>query len=203
MSEFAQPDLAHDADELGDESPADALEIAARAKVVHQTGFQFEEALALWTEAIDLKQFPDKELAVSLSNRASALIALSRYKEALADCDKCVELAPTFAKGHLRRGHALYLLGRWMDALHAMAQARTLDPDSAQVEDAFQGVASVLKAFNKMLDDCRDGNLQDIENTVQRLGPDNLNFRFKHPQTGIDETLMDRAVQGGHAVSHK
>ena len=61
------------------------------------------------------------------SNRAATLLALERYEEALADCERVLELDPKFMKGYLRKAMALRALGRKREALDVARQGLAID----------------------------------------------------------------------------
>ncbi|GAA5995993.1 uncharacterized protein JCM10292_004878 [Rhodotorula paludigena] len=62
---------------------------------------------------------------VLLGNRAFASLKLASpdYSSALSDAEAAVKLAPTWAKGHVRRGEALQGLGRVDEAVKAFEEA--------------------------------------------------------------------------------
>ena len=102
-----------------------------------------EEALKLFTEAIALCDAPPK-LPVPIqiySNRSAVFALLTRYEEALQDADATVQLNPTWARGHSRRGNALHALcrdgaNRWDDARMAYERALELEPGNEVVKKA-------------------------------------------------------------------
>lgn len=62
---------------------------------------------------------------VLLGNRAFASLKLASpdFSSALSDAEAAVKLAPTWAKGHVRRGEALQGLGRVDEAVKAFEEA--------------------------------------------------------------------------------
>ena len=62
---------------------------------------------------------------ILLGNRSLASLKLSPpdFSSALADAEAAVALAPTWAKGHVRRGEALEGLGRVDEAVKAFEEA--------------------------------------------------------------------------------
>lgn len=66
------------------------------------------KAAALYTKA--LKENP--ECAPLYSNRSIALLQLNKLSKALADAEMCITLAPTWEKGHFRKGMVLEALNR-------------------------------------------------------------------------------------------
>jgi len=64
---------------------------------------KYLDAVDSYTEALKL----DPSNHTILSNRSLAYFRLSKFEKALADANKCTELAPAFARGHLRKAMAL------------------------------------------------------------------------------------------------
>ncbi|GAA5860891.1 hypothetical protein JCM1840_001998 [Sporobolomyces johnsonii] len=81
----------------------------------------YEGAIAKYSEAIDLA--PTSFFL--LGNRAltSLKLASPAYASALADASRALELAPTWAKGYVRKGEALEGLGRVGEAVEAFEEA--------------------------------------------------------------------------------
>ena len=68
------------------------------------------------------------------SNRSACYAGLEdekSYVRALSDAERCVELAPSFAKGYSRLATALFGLGRYPEAQRAAERGVDLDPGSA------------------------------------------------------------------------
>lgn len=82
---------------------------------------------------------------VLFSNRSAALASLERYDDALADARKCVELAPTWAKGYSRLGLALFKLGKGEEAAEAYEKGLELEPDNEALK---AGLADATRALN-------------------------------------------------------
>ena len=75
-----------------------------------------EEALKLYTEAIELK-IKDKINAILYSNRAYVNLKLERNWAALEDANKAIEWDIDFLKGYYRRGCSNFLLFKYEEAL--------------------------------------------------------------------------------------
>lgn len=56
-------------------------------------------------------------LPVLLSNRAAARSLADRCMDALSDCERCVELSPTYWRGVKRRADCLAVLGLWQRSI--------------------------------------------------------------------------------------
>ena len=73
----------------------------------------FAAAVKHYSAGIDLRPASH----VLWSNRAAAHCGLLSYAAALADAVQCVQLAPSWGKGYVRKGAALVGLRRPADAL--------------------------------------------------------------------------------------
>ena len=83
-------------------------------------GQDFQEAIALYTQALELA---DTETSKTLlSNRSAAYAASGNFRAALDDATRCEEVAPTWPKSLFRRGVALRGLKRFDMAISAFAQ---------------------------------------------------------------------------------
>jgi len=72
---------------------------------------------------------PTPRSAEAYNNRALVLLDLSRNQEALASCDKAIEVGPHYADAYNNRGYILKSLGRHSDALASFETAFSLKPD--------------------------------------------------------------------------
>lgn len=72
-------------------------------------------------------------------NLAAALLALSKFKQALTAAEKSVALKEDWDKGHFRCAQALEGLGKEVEALQAYHQAAKCNPGNEEV--------SLVRAF--------------------------------------------------------
>lgn len=111
-------------------------EAKAAGNAAYSNG-KYEEAIAHFTEAIALDPAnASAQLHVFHSNRSAAHAALGDAAAALADADQCVRANAGFAKGHSRRGAALFRLGRFQDAAAAYEAGLALEPSNAEMKKA-------------------------------------------------------------------
>ena len=103
------------------------------------TKSDFSTAVAHLTEALLEMQPGAKEL---WSNRAFALSAMGKHKEALVDAQRCIDMAPTFSKGYLRAGRALIALGRHSDATNLLEDAFEKMPQDYALKEALEEAIS-------------------------------------------------------------
>lgn len=92
---------------------------------------QYPEALKAYTEAI--KRNPDNNTAYS--NRAATYMKLCEFHLALKDCDECIKIAPTFVKGHVRKGGALEAMKQFTKAMDAYQKAMEIDPNNKEAKE--------------------------------------------------------------------
>ena len=102
----------------------------------HSPALQYLGVIALGRgDFIQAAKLFSAALAISPGNpalridRASALNALGRYADALADCDAALATQPDHPLAHLNRAMALRGLGRLEDTLRAFQNATTISPD--------------------------------------------------------------------------
>ena len=115
----APDDVLESSDELqvlGNETIPESAKRAANALFQQK---KFQEALALYTLAVELT---DGQRHVYLSNRSACLQALSRWERAADDARRVIELKPDFAKGHLHLARSLVRLDRKVEACEVLEE---------------------------------------------------------------------------------
>jgi len=127
----------------------------------------FQHAAVLYTAAIILT--PENHLLYC--NRAACFLKLGEYEKALADAEMCIELEPTFAKGHFRLGLALLAMGTYPQAIEALEGANALLPNNAHIQ------ASLAIAQKKAAEQPRTSSITNTKTQVQ--SGDNLPIDLK------------------------
>jgi tetratricopeptide (TPR) repeat protein len=98
-------------------------------------------AHACYTRA--LKLTPDNHIL--FSNRAAANANMGEWAAALADSQRCIDVAPDWPKGHVRSGAAHYALSDYESSVAAYSRALELAPGDSAVlaarEDAEKAMA--------------------------------------------------------------
>lgn len=128
-----------------EDDAAEMAKAAEKAKAKGNASFgagEFQEAVKHFTLAI--RCTPTNH--VLHSNRSGAYASLGKATEALTDADKCVELAPQWAKGHGRRGAALTLQGKYKEAMRAYKRGLELEPENAGL---LKGLADLKKSLQQ------------------------------------------------------
>jgi len=102
------------------------MELRNKANRKYGSG-QYTEALQLYNRAFNMA--PNDHLV--LSNRSITNLKSGDIKAALEDAEMAVNLRPDWAKGHLRRGNALKMMGRHEEAFRALFSCLLLEKPSA------------------------------------------------------------------------
>jgi len=120
--------------------PAKGVEERERGNALFKEG-KYPQAMEAYTEA--MRRNPKDH--VPYSNRAACYQKLMEWQLALNDCDKCIQMAPTFIKAWTRKGGLHYHLKEFHKALDAYNEALKLDENS---EEAKHGVEATIAAIN-------------------------------------------------------
>ncbi|MCZ8119819.1 MAG: tetratricopeptide repeat protein [Microcystis sp. LE18-22.4A] len=105
--------------------PVQASELWHKKGLIHQMGKEYEQAIASWDRALEIK--PDDHQA--WYNRGVALADLGRFAEAIASYDKALEIKPDDHDAWNYRGVALADLGRFAEAIASYDKALEIKPD--------------------------------------------------------------------------
>lgn len=75
---------------------------------------------------------------IVLSNRSACFLKLGHHEKALKDGTDSHSLDATYVKGIFRKGLALHAMGRYREAIDALAAAHKLEPKNKQIKQALQ-----------------------------------------------------------------
>jgi len=98
---------------------------------------EFADAVKFYSEAV--KSIPRD--AKIYSNRAACYTKLTAFDLALKDCDKSIELDPSFVKAYLRKGNALKVMGQTQKAMDVYEKAMEIDPNNAEAKQGYKDCA--------------------------------------------------------------
>ena len=96
-----------------------------------------------YSDALDLGDGSNIGLHKLYGNRSLAYNKAQRYQEAIADAERCIELAPQWAKGYWRLGMAFMGLKQTLQAIQAFADCWRLDHSMLPNTCQFPGPAEV------------------------------------------------------------
>lgn len=97
-------------------------------------------AIKLYSDGIAI----DPSNHVLYSNRAAAKSGSKDYQGALEDAEKCIEIAPTFAKGFARKGAALHGLRSYPEAVMAYESGLQVDEADAACRKGLTEVKAAM-----------------------------------------------------------
>jgi len=113
--------------------PKLALEAKERGNEAFKNS-QFPKAVSCYTEAIER----DPTNAPYYSNRAAAYMKLADFGYAFKDCEKCLELDPTFVKAYKRLAVIHNFNKDYHKAIEAYKKAQEYTPDDADLKNGIQ-----------------------------------------------------------------
>ncbi|RTL71283.1 MAG: tetratricopeptide repeat protein [Hyphomicrobiales bacterium] len=119
----APPRLALGADEGQVEKARDAAALLVRGNI--------DQAINLYTEALEDRTLPNDRRATLYNDRGVAYARLGRHREAIEDYNRAVHLYPEFAAVYNNRGNVLLGLGATREAIKDFDRAIALAPGYA------------------------------------------------------------------------
>eukprot|EP00735_Rhodelphis_limneticus_P006376 TRINITY_DN1877_c0_g1::TRINITY_DN1877_c0_g1_i1::g.14080::m.14080 TRINITY_DN1877_c0_g1::TRINITY_DN1877_c0_g1_i1::g.14080 ORF type:complete len:540 (+),score=164.15,sp/Q80W98/SGTB_RAT/38.16/2e-35,TPR_11/PF13414.1/4.3e-20,TPR_11/PF13414.1/0.00016,TPR_1/PF00515.23/0.004,TPR_1/PF00515.23/1.5e-06,TPR_1/PF00515.23/0.00014,TPR_1/PF00515.23/3.5e+03,TPR_2/PF07719.12/4.8e+03,TPR_2/PF07719.12/0.0049,TPR_2/PF07719.12/2.7e-05,TPR_2/PF07719.12/0.012,TPR_2/PF07719.12/5.2e+02,TPR_17/PF13431.1/0.58,TPR_17/PF13431 len=106
---------------------------------------EFEKAIESYTEAIALNHHN----AIYFANRAAAHIQLTEYQDAIHDCEKAIEIDPSYVKAYTRLGNCYMYLNKIEKAIEVgYKPALDLDPNNAQIQKDLEEAMKKLEKQN-------------------------------------------------------
>lgn len=104
-----------------------------------------ELAIRYFTQAIDI----DPDNHIIYSNRSAAYMKADSKSKALYDAEKCVQLAPQWAKGYNRLGTAQQSLKRFDAAIDSFKKGIELEPNNKALWAAMKACQEAFEADKK------------------------------------------------------
>ncbi|XP_077236129.1 tetratricopeptide repeat (TPR)-like superfamily protein isoform X4 [Tasmannia lanceolata] len=150
----------------------------------------YSEAIELYTCAIALCQ----NNAVYYCNRAAAYTQIHKYIEAIADCNKSIEIDPSYNKAYSRLGMAYYAQGNYCDAINkGYLKALELDPTSDSIRENIRVAEQKLnKEIQQTERDQNTGPSHTQENSSRNRGAPSMQFNSALP-VDLANILMNMA----------
>jgi len=133
----------------------------------------YDAAVTHYTEGIE--QDPNNKNIVSAlyANRAAAYHKQKKNKEAIADCDKALEINDGYAKVYLRRGDIRMEMGEYEEASRDFNKAHQLDPNIGarqKIRDAeLEAKKAARKDYYKILGVEKTASEDEIKKSYKKL----------------------------------
>jgi stress-induced-phosphoprotein 1 len=151
----------------------------------------FSNAVKHYTEA--LKRNPtDPKI---FSNRAACYTKLLSFDLAIKDCDKSIEIDPTFLKAYLRKGKVLQGMGQQSKAMSVYEKALELDANCSEAMEGYRNCAIQSQA-NKDPEEVRKNAMNDPE-VQQIMGDPAMRMILEQMQndpTALSEHMQNPAI---------
>ena len=109
---------------------------------------RLEDALAAYAKAIELDTFDVQ----ARCNYGSTLYSLGRYVDALNACDAAILTDENFAPAYINAAHCLVALKHEDEAVYALQQAFSLEPENAELGTTVADMAADLDDFEAALE---------------------------------------------------
>jgi DnaJ family protein C protein 7 len=155
---------------------------------------KYKRAIECYTRAIQLKG----DEAAFYSNRAAAYGQQHQYDKALQDCNKAVEIDPTFMRGYTRKANFQLTLGRTDEAKDTCSKMTIRDPRSREALDILKKVRTVERGISlgqKLLDQRK---FSESYSTVQHglsIAPRSVSLQVLQLKGLRGKGLLDQAIK--------
>lgn len=174
--------------EVSEENMEQSSEKRGQAMEAQSEG-KLDEALKLWTEAIEL----NPTSAVLFAKRAYVLLKLEKPNAAMRDANKALELNPDQPLAYKIRGRAHRLLGHWEEAAQDLATACRLD----YTDEANEWLKEVTPNAKKIAEHKRKWERKREERELKeraervRKAREEQQRRYQEQQQADDDDLGD------------
>jgi DnaJ family protein C protein 7 len=106
---------------------------------------KFDEALKVYTEALEVDKFNVLTNAKLHYNRATVYVKLGKLSEAIDDCTKAIQLDKTYQKPYVRRGNAYMEIESFDQAVKDYEQLVKMDMQSAEYHNLLKEAKEKLR----------------------------------------------------------
>ncbi|CAH0730411.1 unnamed protein product, partial [Brenthis ino] len=175
--------------DLTDDQKAERQAIAEELKVAGNNAFKvgdFDRSIEKYTEALRIcpLQFPQQR-SILYCNRSAAKMKQERYKKAIKDCTKAIELDDKYLKAYYRRAQSYEATDKLDECLADYKKILELDPDHIEARKAQIRLPPLIEERNEKLKTEMLGKLKDLGNMILKpFGLSTENFKMEQdPET--------------------
>ncbi|KAK4507614.1 hypothetical protein PRZ48_001349 [Zasmidium cellare] len=171
----------------------------------HFKSGRYPQAVDVYTSALEIDPSNKGTNSKILNNRAMCYSKQKQYQKAIEDCDKAIQLDPSYTKARRTRAKALGESGDWEEAVRAYKNIQETSPEEAGIDREIRNAELELKKskrkdYYKILNVSKDAGDNEIKKAYRKLAvvhhpdknPDDpeAENRFKEIQEA-HETLID------------
>ncbi|XP_044461644.1 SET and MYND domain-containing protein 4 isoform X4 [Mangifera indica] len=151
-----------------------AIELKLKGNQCYLSG-DYAKALSFYTQALRIAPVDsidkDRNLVATLFlNRASLLQKMDLLVECLQDCNRALQISPTYTKAWYRRGKVNASLGNYEDAVQDLIIAKDMEPSSGgkkQIESELKIILDQSKSAGSKFVQKNANNLRVPDEPVQ------------------------------------
>jgi DnaJ family protein C protein 7 len=135
---------------------------------------RWQSAVDKYTEALEVDPLNKGTNSKILQNRALCLIKLKDYTGAIADCERALQLEPSYTKARKTKATALGASGNWEEAVKVLKAIQESDPSDQNIAKEVRKAELELKKskrkdYYKILGIDKDANENDIKKAYRKL----------------------------------
>lgn len=155
---------------------------------------RFQEAIDTYTKALEVDPSNKNTNSKILQNRALCYTRLKKWTSATADCDKALELDPSYTKAKKTRAKAMGESGNWEEAVRELKAIHEANPSEPGIAKDIRNAELELKKskrkdYYKILGVEKDANDSDIKKAYRKLAI------VHHPDKNPDDESAHQRFQ--------
>jgi len=161
---------------------------------------RYQEAIDKYTQALDVDAANKNTNSKILQNRALCNSKLKKWSNAISDCDKALQLDPSYTKARKTRAKALGESGNWEEASREFKSIHEENPSEPGIAQEIRNAELELKKskrkdYYKILGIEKDATEQEVKKAYRKLAI--IHHPDKNPD---DEGAADRfkEIQEAH-----
>ncbi|CAG5036891.1 unnamed protein product [Parnassius apollo] len=175
--------------DLTDDQKAERRLIAEELKTAGNEAFkvgEYERSIEKYTEGLRIcpLQFTQQR-SILYCNRSAAKMKLEKYKRAIKDCSKAIELDDKYLKAYYRRAQSYEATDKLDECLADYKKILELDPTHKEAQAAVVRLPPLIEEKNEKLKKEMLGKLKDLGNMILKpFGLSTDNFQLEQdPET--------------------
>ncbi|XP_072941318.1 tetratricopeptide repeat protein 1 [Epargyreus clarus] len=170
--------------DLTDDQKAERQILAEELKKLGNEAFkvgEYERSIEKYTEGLRIcpLQF-SQQRSILYCNRSAAKMKLEKYRSAVKDCTRAIELDNTYLKAYYRRAQSLEATEQYDESLADFKKILELDPSHKEAQSALVRLPPLIEARNEKLKTEMIGKLKDLGNMILKpFGLSTSNFKLE------------------------